>query len=52
MQTIASIGDLIEGRTYRLQYRVLNRIGWSDFSPVLYVLVATKPEAPAKPALK
>lgn len=41
----------MEGRTYRLRYRVLNFVGWSTYSPVLNVLVATVPSKPAPVAL-
>lgn len=31
------------GRTYRLKYRVRNSIGWSEYSPTSYILVAVAP---------
>ena len=34
---------VIRGLTHRLRYRVLNLVGWSDYSPYLYALVATYP---------
>lgn len=40
METEYLIENLISGRIYRLRYRVLNFVGWSTYSPVLYVLVA------------
>lgn len=42
---------LVRGKTYRLRYRVSNQIGWSDFSPLLYALVANAPSRPAAPQL-
>jgi hypothetical protein len=46
-----TIKSVIRGRTYRLRYRVLNAVEWSDYSPNLFALVATKPSAPPKPSL-
>jgi len=46
METKYTIGNLTNGLNYRLRYRVLNLIGWSSFSPTLFVLVATVPSAP------
>lgn len=50
MQTRYEITDgLVEGLVYRLRYRVLNNVGWSNYSPILYALVATVPTEPAMP---
>jgi hypothetical protein len=51
METKYLISDLIKGLTYRLRYRVLNKVGWSAYSPILNVKVATYPLTPAKPKL-
>lgn len=51
MQTTYTINNLEESRTYRLRYRVLNLVGWSQYSPVFYALVATVPVAPPTPVL-
>lgn len=32
------------GMTYRARYRVKNSIGWSDYSPIAYILVAGVPD--------
>lgn len=37
METEYTLGSLVTSRTYRLRYRVLNYVGWSTFSPYLYV---------------
>lgn len=42
---------LERGKIYRLQYRVRNAIGWSDFSPILYALAAGVPSRPAAPTI-
>ena len=39
------------GTNYRLRYRARNRIGWSEYSDIVYVLAATKPEKPPAPTL-
>lgn len=46
METRYTIENLVTGRTYRLRYRVLNFVGWSQFSPILFVHFATVPVAP------
>ncbi len=35
--------------TYAVRYRVRNKIGWSDYSDVTYILAAETPSAPTKP---
>lgn len=37
---------IVKGRTYRFKYRVLNQIGWSDYSDMTYILAASVPEKP------
>jgi len=46
----ATVQDNIQtGLTYAFRYRVKNLYGWSQFSPVVHILAASVPEAPAKP---
>jgi hypothetical protein len=45
------INNLTTGLIYRLRYRVLNLVGWSSYSPVLFALVASEPSAPRSPYL-
>ena len=40
---------IVEGREYRLRYRVKNAVGWSDFSPISFILAADIPGTPLKP---
>jgi len=40
-----------EGTTYRFRYRSLNSVGWSEYSPITYIMAASKPEKPAVPML-
>jgi len=47
METEYIVSGLVTSRTYRFRYRVLNYVGWSDFSPITFVHVATVPDAPA-----
>lgn len=47
METKYWIKDLEAGLVYRLRYRVKNAVGWSNYSPNKYVLVATVPSQPA-----
>lgn len=46
METKYTITDLSAGLVYRLRYRTLNFVGWSSYSPTLFVLVATVPSRP------
>jgi hypothetical protein len=39
------------GVKYNLRYRVLNYIGWSDYSNILYALAATNPSKSVPPSL-
>jgi len=41
---------IVKGRTYRFIYRVKNHIGWTEFSPITYILAASVPMKP--PAAK
>ena len=43
--------DLVKGQTYRLKCRVLNAIGWSDWSTETYIVAAIAPAAPRAPTL-
>ena len=40
------VNDIEKGTLYRLRYRAMNKIGWSDYSPIVYILAATVPKAP------
>ena len=42
---------LVKGQTYRFKCRVLNAIGWSDWSAETYIVAAVAPAAPQAPAL-
>lgn len=43
------IGSRIRKATlYRLRYRSLNAIGWSDYSPIAYIRAANVPDAPTQ----
>lgn len=37
---------LVKGQTYRFKCRVLNGIGWSDWSAETYIVAAVAPAAP------
>lgn len=37
------------GVTYGFRYRALNLYGWSEFSPITYILAAAIPETPPRP---
>jgi hypothetical protein len=50
-RTEYTIDKLTKSLNYRVRYRVLNNIGWSKFSPILNVRVASQPRAPAAPQL-
>ena len=39
------------GYLFRARYRVKNVIGWSDYSPIGYILSAVKPSIPPQPAI-
>ena len=43
----ATVTDLQSDQSYWLAYRVLNRVGWSDLSPILQVIAGKLPIAPA-----
>lgn len=36
---------------YRFRYRSRNHIGWSDYSDIVYILSAKRPEKPPRPAM-
>jgi len=42
--------SILKGHTFRFKYRVKNNIGWTEFSPVTYILAASVPIKP--PAAK
>jgi hypothetical protein len=42
--------NVTTGLLYRARYRARNIIGWSDYSPIGFLLAASKPEAP-EPAI-
>jgi hypothetical protein len=50
MQLKATVAATI-GTTYAFRYRARNIYGWSDFSPVLFVLAADVPSQPPRPSL-
>lgn len=35
--------NVSRGKVYRARYRARNAVGWSDYSPVGYIIAATKP---------
>jgi hypothetical protein len=39
------------GNLYRARYRVKNIIGWSDYSPIGYILSAVRPNQPPIPKI-
>ncbi len=39
------------GNLYRARYRVKNVIGWTDYSPIGYILAAVKPSQPPQPTV-
>ena len=41
--------NITRATNYRLRYRASNQIGWSDYSDIVYILSATKPEKPPRP---
>jgi hypothetical protein len=43
---------IVEGVTYRFQYRSRNAVGWSNYSPVSYITAAAKPDRPPAPQLQ
>jgi hypothetical protein len=46
MQPDYTITNVTRGNTFRLRYRVVNAIGFSDYSTTLFALVATFPSPP------
>lgn len=51
MATFMTIENLTQGLTYRFKYKCANENGWSDFSDIAYIRVATVPQAPLPPQL-
>jgi hypothetical protein len=48
---VFTLTNITKGATYRFRYRVKNSIGWTDFSPVTYILAASVPSKPATPRI-
>jgi len=48
-ENIAVNQGLVRGRTYRIKYRTLNEVGYSDYSHLLYTTAANVPGAPKSP---
>jgi hypothetical protein len=44
LDTSVIISPLTEGNYYFFRYRVRNVHGWSEFSPISYILMANKPD--------
>lgn len=51
LTTYTIMSGIEQGTLYRLRYRARNALGWSDYSPIVYVLAATVPQAPEQPSL-
>lgn len=49
--TFTVFAGISEGVTYRFRYRSVNSVGWSQYSPITYIMAASIPEKPAAPAL-
>jgi hypothetical protein len=49
LSTSFTLKNVTRGRVYRARYRVRNAIGFSDYSPIGYLLAASKPSAPPAP---
>jgi len=41
--------NVTRGSLFRARYRVKNIIGWTDYSPISYIMAAVPPSQPAKP---
>ena len=50
LATTANYFNVVQGRVYRVRYRVKNDIGWSGYSPVGYLRAADAPSVPPSPA--
>jgi hypothetical protein len=44
-----TVSGLTKAREYGFRYRALNEYGWSDYSPVSYLLMAVEPSKAEKP---
>ncbi len=52
LQTSMLISNgIVKGGNYRLKYRCKNINGWSDFSPIAYIMAAEVPAIPKAPTL-
>jgi hypothetical protein len=43
--------NIEQGFTYRVMYRTMNQIGWSEWSDITYILAAQPPSIPDRPEL-
>jgi hypothetical protein len=41
--------EVKRGMLYRVRYRSRNIIGWSDYSPIAYLLASSAPSSPPAP---
>lgn len=49
--SFALLEKVQRGNLYRARYRVKNVIGWTDYSPIGYILAAIKPSTPPQPTI-
>lgn len=42
---------IIRATNYRMRHRYRNQIGWSEYSDLVYILSATRPEKPPRPTM-
>lgn len=49
--SFALLEGVQRGNLYRARYRVKNVIGWTDYSPIGYILAAIKPSTPPQPTI-
>jgi hypothetical protein len=50
LNSIFVTSGIQSGKTYRLRYRAHNSQGWSDYSPIGYILAATIPGQSSQPS--
>lgn len=41
--------NVLKGQIYRSRYRALNAVGWSEYSPIGYLIAASAPSEPPTP---